>query len=73
MTASGKWGLRGVCPHGVEVVLFFDSLGYVTKPGPQACDKLHGPPVLEEVKVTRKERRAALRALKRFRRQLEDL
>lgn len=36
-----RWVLRGVCPHGTEVSLFFDELGYVTDPGPDACEK-HG-------------------------------
>jgi len=40
-----RWVLRARCPHGIEVALFFDELGYVRDPGPDACGrlKLHEP------------------------------
>jgi hypothetical protein len=70
MNVSGKWGLRGVCPHGVEVVLFFDELGYVRQPDGRAC-KAHIDPEegIADVPLSRKERRA----LKRLLKQLEEM
>lgn len=41
--SDGRWIVRARCPHGTEVALFFDALGYVRDPGPDACErfKLH--------------------------------
>lgn len=65
-----RWVVRAVCPHGMDVGIPFDDLGYIVVPKDTACEELHkqeaGPP---KGPGPRAERRLA----RKFRRQLKRL
>lgn len=67
---EGRWAVRGRCPHGTEVALFFDELGYVRDPGPNACArlKLHE----EETATATPSRYRVWRETRRFRKTLRE-
>lgn len=71
---DAPWTVSASCPHGVVFHIVFDSQGYLTRPPATLCT-LHqrDADIVEVGYVSRRDRRIAKRALRRFRRQLKGM